>query len=185
MPGPAPGPGQGPGIGGPQISPALQRYLELTQEQVTRINRLNNAVRQFQAQKLRRSVQVQQELREEMRRETLDPMAIGLRQVELEAIRREIQAEESRTREQIQETFTPAQRNRIAALQEVLRQYPMACEALQHNLLAPPVANPPRMGDPIPAGQMGFATFLLGTVGPVCPGVPANVIRMGNFQPAP
>lgn len=153
-----------PNISGPPVSPTLERYLELTQAQVTQINRLNNEFRQFQAEKLIRTSQVQRELGVEMRRETLDPMAIGLRYVELEAIRREMESEQRRTREAIQETFTPAQRNRLAALQEALRQWGLACEAVQHNLMPQPEGvtgpscapiYPPYI---IPAGEPGSRT---------------------------
>jgi hypothetical protein len=167
----------GPGniiFNGPGVSPALQRYLELTQDQVARITRLNNAFRQFQGEKSRRSFQVQLEIGQEQRRETLDPMALGLRHVELEAIRREIEAEQRKTLASVQEILTPAQRTRIAALQEVLRQYPLACEAVSNNLMAPPA---PMAPDPATGS---FASFLLGGV-PACGGITTGIIRGGDF----
>ena len=168
-----------PVIRTPSVPPALRQYLELTQEQVTRIERLNNALRQFETQKARRAFQVQSELSEETARTSLDPMALGMRYVELEAIRREIDAERKRTVDEVQAVLTPAQRTKISALQEVLRNVGLACDAVNHNLMPlPPLAQALPGVTTSPALTTNFATFLLGGV-PACLGVPT--FRSGDF----
>ena len=122
----------------PPVSEPLRQYLELTFAQVTALTDLGTQLNQFQMAKAQRMAQVQRELADEMQRESPDPMALGQRHLELEVIRREITREQQRSAEQIQQIFTPAQRTKIAALQEVLRQYPLACEAMQRNLVPAP-----------------------------------------------
>ena len=160
---------------GPEPSLALRQYLDLTNQQVSSILRLRGELATFQAEKIRRQIQVNMELSQEFRRETLDPMAIGVRQVELEAIRREIQAEQARITREVQALLTPAQRTRIQALQDVLRTYPLACEALYHNLMSPPQQQGQMPGGGIVGG--GIGSFILGA--PVCGGL-GN--RTGDFS---
>jgi hypothetical protein len=185
----------GPGIPGPiravTISPLLRQYLELTPEQVTRMDRQNNALRQFEASKTSRYLQVQSELNVETARESLDPMALGLRYVELEGIRRELNAEQKRTIDAVQSVLTPAQRTRAAALQEVLRNYGTACEAVNNNIISVPVPtaavrwfNTVELPNFLP-GRSG------GILGSTAPCALAPAVRTGDFitvspaQPAP
>ena len=88
----------------------------LTNEQVVTVVRLNNDLLRYQSDKLRRQAQVSLEISQELQRETLDPMAIGVRQVEMEAIRREVAAEQRRVAQQVQSSLTAAQRTKIQAL---------------------------------------------------------------------
>lgn len=132
---PNPGPGM-PVIG---VPPQLQAYLELAPDQVVAIARQNGALARFQAEKYRRAAEVQRELREEMARQNLDPMAIGLRYVELEAIEREIRAEREKTIAEIQKVLTAAQKTKLRTLEDALRSYPTACEAANFNLMPLPV----------------------------------------------
>jgi hypothetical protein len=133
---------------------ALRQYLELTNEQVAAVVRLNTQLNRFSAEKFNRQRQVQMEIAQEMQRETLDPMAIGVRYIEVEAIRREMQAEQARTATQIGALLTTAQRTKLQALQDVVRTYPVACEAVALNLLTvPPVAPDPN--SPMPPEYYG------------------------------
>lgn len=124
------------------VSPELRRYLELTDAQVTRIQRLNAQLASYRAGKAIRQATVLRELAEEMRRDPLDPTAIGLRHVELESIRREIEAEQTKTVEAIQALLTPVQRTRLDGLAQVLRQHDVACAAVAFNLLPASPAGP-------------------------------------------
>lgn len=175
-------PFQPPGPGGPEPSLALRQYLDLTNQQVSTMLRLRSELVRFQSEKLRRQVQVNMEISQEMRRETLDPMAIGLRFVELEAIRREIAAEQARITREVQALLTPAQRTRIQALQDVLRTYPLACEALFHNLMSPPQEQGQGQGPgQMPGGGMmggPIGSFIFGA--PVCGGIGFGS-RTGDF----
>ena len=170
-----PGEGTGPSL-------ALRQYLDLTNAQVASMVRLNAELNRFQGEKFRRAAQVSNELAQEMRRENLDPMAIGLRHVELEAIRREIAAEQQRVARETQALLTPAQRPKVQALQEVLRMYPLACEALAMNLMAPPQQQPVGVPPGTGGGSGQIGSFLIGA--PACGGLG---VRTGdfNFQPTP
>jgi hypothetical protein len=148
--------------------------------------RLNAELARFQGEKLRRVLQVNMELAQEMRRENLDPMAIGLRHVELEAIRREIAAEQQRVARETQALLTPAQRPKVQALQEVLRMYPLACEALAMNLMAPPQQQQQQPGglpQGVGIGSGQIASFLLGA--PVCGGISSGLRWFDTQNPAP
>ena len=101
---------------------------------------------------------VQLELAEQMRQDPLDPTAIGLRHVELESIRRETDAERARTITDIQALLTPAQRTRLDALAQALRQYDLACSAVANNLLPSP--QPPPASATVPPGSgPGFSAL--------------------------
>ena len=138
--------------------PQLKAYLELTDDQIQAITKANTDLNAFRATKLQRQLQVQTELAQEMAKQTLDPMALGLRYMELEAIRRELNAEQQKTATAVQNILT------AAALQQALRLYPTACSTVEQNVL--PTAAPP--GNIIPANRIdpnvGFASFLLGAL---------------------
>lgn len=169
---------QPPIIGGPEPSLALRQYLDLTNEQVSSIIRLRGDLNRFQSEKLRRQLQVNLEMSQELRRETLDPMAIGVRHVELEAIRREIDAEQARVARDVQALLTAAQRTRVQALHDVLRTYPLACEALYHNLMSVP---PQQQGQMPGGGMMGGSVGSIIFGAPVCGGIGGPGIRTGDF----
>ncbi|MCZ2154489.1 MAG: hypothetical protein LC114_11415 [Bryobacterales bacterium] len=168
----------------PQLPAALQQYLGLSDTQASQINALNQQLTQLLETKAQRQIQLQVELAQEMRRPSLDPIAIGARYAELEQIRRDIEAERARTAASIQTTFTEAQKGKLTALQAVIRDYPMACQAISQNLL-PPVAGAvinPNVNPALPAGVTGsFASFVLGSGGG-CP-VVASASRVGLFSP--
>jgi hypothetical protein len=169
----------------PLFPPALQRYFEFSTEQVTSIQRLNQALQQLQVEKLTRSSRVQLEIAQETAKPTLDAMALGLRYLELEAIQREIRAQHAKTNEEIQKLLTPAQKNRLEVLVSAMRLQSVICEAQSQNILAAQIpAN--RISGPtlnFGDGQTGVASFLLGGIpqpifGPGCV-FPGNVIRGG------
>jgi hypothetical protein len=167
--------------GGPGPSLSLRQYLDLTNEQVATMVRLTNEFQRFQSEKFRRQAQVSLELSQETRRETLDPMAIGVRFVEMEAIRREITAEQQRITQEVQALLTPAQRTRTQALQDVLRTYPIACEALANNLMSPPAD--PAAGSQQIGGVGGMiGGILIGS--PVCGSIGFRTGDFGGIMPA-
>lgn len=165
--------------------PQLRAYLDLKDDQVASILRLNNSLNRFMAEKNTRNIQVQIEIAQEMRKETLDPMALGLRQVELEAIRREIGAEQQKTAVEIQKVLTAAQKMKLQALQEAMRLYNVGCDAIAINLMTQPAQNPFFGNVPgTPAPEPGFATFLLGAVN-TQPWCGTTAFRTGDFQFTP
>lgn len=170
-----------------QLPTALQQYLGLSDAQASQINSLNQQLAQLLGTKAQRQIQLQIELAQELRRPSLDPMAIGARYIEIEQIRRDIEAERARTAASIQTTLTEAQKGKLTALQVVIRDYPMACQAITQNLLPPVVgmAINPNLNLPLPTGVTGsFASFVLGPGGG-CP-VAAPAYRVGGlFSPTP
>lgn len=160
------------------VPQSLVQYLELTTEQVNTIGRLNSDLSQYNAQKFTRSAQVYAELAQENAKPTPDPMAIGLRYVELESIRREITAEREKTMNAIQNALTAPQKVRLTTLQEALRVYPTACNAVNHNLLAAPALTVGGVisATPIPSSIIG---------GLISPGCGSFGVRAGDFTLTP
>ncbi len=174
--------------------PELKAYLDLSDDQVARIRQLNSQLDTFQASKGHRQVQVHIEIGQETAKETLDPMALGIRYLELEVIRREIEAERKRTASEVQTVLNPAQKTKLATLQEALRSSSTACAAVHQNLITMPAPNrlpnhlipPTRWFDPTSISSS--AALLLGTPATLCPSNPAVVFRTGDFRdflPAP
>ena len=166
--------------------PQLKSFLELTDDQVTAIKKANIDLNEFRSTKLQRQFQVQIELGQETAKQAPDPMGLGLRYVELEAIRRELQAEQEKTAATVQKLLTTAQKTKVAALQQAFLLYPIACSAVDQNVLQPASLLPGRNTIPtlrINPTQTGFASFLLGLPSitfSACSGA-TGVIRTGNF----
>jgi hypothetical protein len=163
--------------------PQLKAYLELTDDQIQAITKANTDLNAFRATKLQRHLQVQAELAQEMAKQSLDPMALGLRYMELEAIRRELNSEQLKTATAVQNVLTTPQKAKAAALQQALQLYPTACSAVDQNVL-PTAALPP--GNIIPVNRIdpngGFASILLGPL----PLSDCNVgLRTGAFTFSP
>ena len=170
----------------PQLAATLQQYLGLSEAQSSQINALNQQLTQFLGTKAHRQIQLQVELAQETSRPSLDAMAIGTRYAEIEQIRRDNDAERARTAGSIQNTLTEVQKGKLTALQSVIRDYPMACEAITQNLLTPVAAGAinPNFTPPLPAVVAGsFASFAFAPAAG-CPLV-VSAARVGRFLPTP
>jgi len=172
-----------PPIREPQFPPQVKQYLGLTDEQVVRISALNAALAQFQAAKTARQVQVQIEIAQETGRENLDAMALGLRYLELEAIRRELERERTKVVAAVQALLTEAQKVKVAALQQVMRDYPTACAGVAAN------AVPAAIGTPIPRPAWSetdpFTSITGAILGPLslpCGAAVPTFVRAGDFS---
>jgi hypothetical protein len=125
-----------PGMpGGPGFPAALRLYLELSDTQIDSISFLNADYQRFVQAKQWRMGQVQQELMDELAKDPLDPMAIGLRYAEMEATRRQFSAELARTRTKIRAVLTEPQAKKLKALEDITKLLPIFSEAVQVNLL--------------------------------------------------
>lgn len=133
----APGPGPGVPVVMERVPQALKLFLALTDEQVKLIADKNIEFNRFVAEKNRRQRQVQAEIAAETRKETLDPMALGLRYMELELIRREIRAAEDKLRTDLRKALTAEQNAKLDALQKALELLPLYQQAAAVHLLAP------------------------------------------------
>lgn len=134
----------------------LQRYLELTPQQVEQINRLNRDFAATVARKNLRSAQVRREIQEWTNAEQIVPMELGLRYAELEQIRREIRDEEARTRGAVRAVLTDAQRIKLRALEEAAKLLPLINQAAGQRLLDPPPQAILPVGGVIGAGPGPF-----------------------------
>jgi hypothetical protein len=170
-----------------QFPASLKQYLGLSDDQVQQITTLNQQLTQAITTKAQRQVQLQLEITQETSRPNLDAMAIGTRYAELEQIRRDIEAERTTTVASMQNILTEVQKGKLAALQHVFREYPIACAAIGQNLITVPTgaAVNPNVNNQIPSGIIGsFASFLLAP-SPACP-VPTAASRIGfGFVPVP
>ena len=80
----------------PALPPELRQYLALTDAQADAVTKLFNENQLLASEKSRRMAQVQSEIAEELNKDPLDPMSIGVRYAEIEAIRRGLDAESER-----------------------------------------------------------------------------------------
>jgi hypothetical protein len=172
----------GPPVFQVPFPPSLQSYLELTRDQVNSIQRHNNALVQLQAEKGRRSAQVQLEIQQETAKTTLDAMALGVRYLELEAIRREVADQQQKTYTEIQKLLTDAQKTKVQALIAAMRMQNLICDAQAQNILLVPrpgnvIPVPNIVRDPFP--QFSFGSFLLGY--PVIGGCPTRWFDSAGF----
>jgi hypothetical protein len=178
-----------PPIREPQFPPQVKQYLGLTDEQVVRISALNAALAQFQSAKTARQVQVQIEIAQETGRENLDAMALGLRYLELEAIRRELERERTKVVAAVQALLTGAQKVKVAALQQVMRDYPTACAGVAANAVPPVVVLPVSRLVPLPLDTDPFTPVTGAILGPLslpCGAAVPTFVRAGDFsEPQP
>ena len=116
---------------------ALRLFLELTETQVAAIQQANADFDRLAAQRQRRMAQVQQEIADEMAKDPVDPLALGLRYAEMVSIWRFLEGEQGRLRDKVRQVLTEPQRARLRALEEALKLLPLYYEATGVNLLAP------------------------------------------------
>lgn len=155
--------------------PVLQTFLELTNDQVTKLEETNDRFRQYEASRGARRFELQFEISAETAKPTIDPMALGLRHREVELIRREVEAERTKTRAEVQAILTAPQRTKLATLDQALRLQNTACEAVGQNLLVEPLQ------------EFSFASLLLGFNLPGLCGTQTigGIFSPGNLRPFP
>jgi hypothetical protein len=134
----------------------LRQFLDLKNDQVAAIVRLNGEYTELAGRQQLRTFQVQAEISEELRKETLDPGAIGIRYAEIEAIRRDLEAQLKKTRQQAQAQLTDAQKAKVKVLEDARKLQTMIGQAECTNLLDP------LQGNVIPAARI--SAFLVGFV---------------------
>ncbi len=157
------------GQSAPSSPPSLQSYLNLTDDQLAGIGRINTEYNQWSFDKVRRVSEVQVEIVQETAKEPLDPMAIGIRYAELEAICRDAKDRVARAAVDVKALLTEAQRAKLQTLDEAVRLQVAIAQATSLNLLRSPNATgaPTSLGTqlyriPILSGGIG------GGIGGVC-----------------
>lgn len=113
----------------------LVRYLSLTAQQTADLVRVNAELQRFLNQKQARATVVRREIAEETRRETVDPLALGLRYAELEAICRESREKERSTIREARALLQAPQLEKLAVLEQAVALLPVAGEAAEWRLM--------------------------------------------------
>ncbi|MEP7365113.1 MAG: hypothetical protein ABI972_17810 [Acidobacteriota bacterium] len=162
--------------------PQVKQYIGLTDEQVGRVLALNAGLAQFQAAKSARQIQVQIEIVQETQRENLDPMALGLRYLELEGIRRELDRERAKVIAAVQALLTEPQKLKVAALRQVMVDYPTACAGAAVNVVPVPQVLPANRVVVSPEPFTSVVGAILAVPPATCVGaVPTAAVRIGEF----
>lgn len=115
----------------------LKEYLQLSDQQLQTLFASNDELNRWIVERMQRVSQVQTELSEEVTRDILQPMALGLRYAELESICREMKSRAASNQQKNADALTPPQKVKLAALQEAIRLAPLISQAQSANLLGP------------------------------------------------
>jgi hypothetical protein len=94
----------------------LQKYLQLTDQQMDALSEANVEFHAWRGTKLGRIFTVQQEISEETAKSPLDPMALGIRYAEIEAICREVRERAEKLQKANGERLNEEQRARLRCL---------------------------------------------------------------------
>jgi len=115
----------------------LKQYLALSDDQVARMSNVSQQIFTLEAPKILRQAQLQLEISQETAKPVPDPTALGTRYAELESIRRGLDAAQKSLVNQTQAILGADQKVKLAALQQAITLYPIACSAVSANLLSP------------------------------------------------
>ncbi len=121
------------------VFPQLTRYLNLQAEQIVELGRINLQWRQYLNTKVRRVAEVEGEIRQITRAETVDAPALGVRYAELEAICREARDTDAQLQATARKALTDAQLAKVAALEQAYALLPVIGEADNALLLNTPL----------------------------------------------
>jgi hypothetical protein len=135
---------------GPGFDPALRRHLELTDDQVARIEANNRELQTKQLDQMRRIVTLDMEIRAELAKTAPDAMAVGSRYAEQESICRSRSTAAKDTLERNRAVLTATQRQRLVALQEAAQLASVVSEAQSANLYQ--LRSPVTIFDPLTGG---------------------------------
>ena len=95
---------------------SIRIFLGLTDAQISGILTLESGYTVFRTQKQNRTADVQVELRDELAKSVLDPLALGVRYVELSEISQELAAADKTARASARALLTPLQQSKLQAL---------------------------------------------------------------------
>ena len=130
----------------PGIPPELRQYLALTDAQANAVDKLIFDNEMLSSEKSRRMAQVQSEIAEELNKDPLDPMSIGVRYAEIEAIRRGLDAESKRMRVAIRAVLTDPQKVKLKTLEDASKLGSTISSAVCFGFLDPTSYAMPRLG---------------------------------------
>ena len=148
---------QGPiGISQKTAYPNLQRILELSDTQWTRLSENLTTHHNYIAEKYQRLSQVNEELLFEKTRPEPDPSALGIRLYEIAAICQQSTARLDNYKQDLRKLLTPAQSARLLQLEENLNLLPPIAEAQDLYLLGGESKNALPSGFQIPGQPLSW-----------------------------
>jgi hypothetical protein len=118
----------------------VREYLQLSQDQMARMQRNIAEFSAWENTKRQRAIQVDEELGVEAAREVITPGALGVRWAELETIRRQVAERRKELHRQNQTVLTEAQRLKFKAMEDAVSLDPVIVSARYASLL-PRAAN--------------------------------------------
>ena len=133
----------------------LSAYLQLTGEQTLILARLNADWNQYLAQKYNRISQVNRELDDVARQDTIDPMAFGVRYAEIESICREAKDRMSQNQQKTRAVLNDAQKQKLQVLEQAFALAPAIMQAQQVNMMGREV----KLANPKPILGSGTAQY--------------------------
>ena len=146
------------------LPPELRQYLALTDTQADAVTKLFDDNQLLVSEKSRRMAQVQSEIAEELNKDPLDPMSIGVRYAEIEAIRRGLDAESKRMRVAVRAVLTDPQKVKLKTLEEARKLSPTISAAECYGFLDPMQTALPRI-----SGSAGFSFTTIPILSPYPP----------------
>ena len=165
---------QGPiGISRKTAYPNLQRILELSDTQWTRLSENLTTYHNYIAEKYQRLSQVNEELLFEKTRPEPDPSALGIRLYEIAAICQQSTARLDNYKQDLRKLLTPSQSARLLQLEENLNLLPPIAEAQDLDLLGGESKNALPSGFQIPGQPLSWRVTRVYGVPPQ-PGCPAS-----------
>ncbi len=129
-----------------KIPPDLKQFLALTDAQADAVSQLFNNNQVLASEKSVRISQVQREIADELNKDPLDPMSIGVRYAEIEAIRRGLDAESERMRIAVRAVLTEPQKVKLKTLEEASKLSSTISSAVCFGFLDPTSGSMPRLG---------------------------------------
>ena len=168
-----------PGPIRPSVPPGLRDYLQLTNEQVVNIGRLNAEYLQFSVQKQLRMAQVRREIIEWTNASPIEPMQLGIRYAEVEAIRRDLEDEQKRLQQKVFAVLNDVQKARVKVLEDASKLEPRINEAICANILAEPAPQRGIIGGILPALTIEPSSAVSSALGRCA----ASIVIPGDFLP--
>lgn len=123
---------------------ALKNYLNLTDDQVTKLRSLNRDAMQHAKPDFQKMRDQARTLRQEMNAANPDPAAVGRATIEMQKLRKATQQSMEQARQSALSVLTDEQRTKLAALEQARQLQPAIGDAMRFHLLAPPA--PPADG---------------------------------------
>lgn len=142
-------------IGAPEPFAVLRQFLNLTNDQYTKLAQIQTDFGRLVESKRERVGQVNFEINQETAKPSLDASALGVRYLELEVICREVSGASASLGKSSLTVLTDVQKVKLKQLEDAMNLGRAIAEAQSFNLLA-------NSGSTVILGTGSFASFILG-----------------------